>query len=204
MRIRIRLVFERVLIRPELIGEGYDAGEEMRQGRRGGHGRPVRERIREPGAAPLSQQLRGRAGVVARERLPQLGRSASRLRWSACRAAMMGEHRVQQADDAVTPLIDDVMQTEKLADVRLIEAEQRFCDVSGPAGARHGKTGSGRRTLNSEPGVQLAKIMQEREERQPGGGRLGRSRSHLPPERTAARSTGSWSSASKHAATSPQ
>ena len=55
---------------------------------------------------------------------------------------MMGEHRVQQADDAVTPLIDDVMQTEKLADVRLIEAEQRFWRCVRPAGARHGKTGS--------------------------------------------------------------
>ena len=171
MRIRIRLVFERVLIRPELIGEGYDAGEEMRQRRRVWHGRPVPERIREPGAAPLSEQLRCRARVVARERLPQLGRSASRLRRSACRSAMMGEHRVQQADDAVTPLIDDVMETEKLADVRLIEAEQRFCDVSGRPGR-----GTGRRVrtrhLELEAGVQLAKIMQERKERQPGGGRL--------------------------------
>ena len=83
----------------------------------------------------------------------------------------MGEHRVQQADDAVTPLIDDVMETEKLADVRLIEAEQRFCDVSGRPGR-----GTGRRVrtrhLELEAGVQLAKIMQEREERQPGGGRL--------------------------------
>ena len=172
VRIRIRLVFERVLIRPELVGESYDPGEQMRQRRRVGHGRPVSERIREPGAATLSQQLRGRAGVVARERLPQLGRSSSRLRWSACRAAMMGEHRVQQADDAGPPFIDDVMQTEKLADVRLIEAEQRFCDVSGRSW-RCTRRLVRTRYLELEAGVQLAKIMQEREERQPGGGRFG-------------------------------
>ena len=85
---------------------------------------------------------------------------------------MMGEHRVQQGDHTVTPLVHDVMETQKRTDVRLIEAEQRFCDVSGPL-----RTATGQLVLaphlELEAGVQLAEVMEIREERQPGGRRVG-------------------------------
>ena len=85
----------------------------------------------------------------------------------------MGEHRVQQGDDAITPLSDNVMETENFADLRLPEAEQGFCDVPGRP-----RTGAGQLVLTPdlelEAGVQLAEIMQKREERQPGHGRVGK------------------------------
>ena len=95
---------------------------------------------------------------------------------------MMGEHRVQQGDDTVTPLVHDVIETQKRADVRLIEAEQRFCDVSGPL-----RTATGQLVLaphlELEAGVQLAEVMEIREERQPGGRRVGEAvRSCRPDE----------------------
>ena len=84
----------------------------------------------------------------------------------------MGQHRVCERDDASTPLVHDVMESQQCTDVRLVEAEHRLRDVSGPPRSARGQL-VWRPDLELKTGVQFAEVMQEREKRQAGRGRVG-------------------------------
>ena len=178
--IRLRLVQEDIFIRPELVGEGDDTSEEMRQRRCVGQRRAVRERVREPRAPPLAQQLGRRPRVVGVERLPYFRRSAARASRPARRPAMMSEHRVEQRTDARAPLLHDVVEAQKCADFGPIEAQQRLGEVS-----RRPQTAPGQIVpphLELEAGVQLAEVVQEREVCEASRGRVGESRRPCRPD----------------------
>ena len=85
---------------------------------------------------------------------------------------MMSECCVQQRDDAVAPLIHDLMQSQELAEFRLLEAKKRFRDMSG--GTR-GPTNRAARPphFELEANVELAEVMEERQNRQSGSSGLG-------------------------------
>lgn len=101
------------------------------------------------------------------ERLPQFRRSAPAACRSPCWPAVVCQHRVEERYRASAPVGHDFMQPKEPADVRLVEGEQRLCDMSGRSGRARPRCV--RPELELEPTIQLAEIMQEGQERQARG-----------------------------------